>query len=137
MKKRGPKGPRLKIEVEQVVALAKLGATSKEMAAFFHCSEQTIEQRFGEQMKEGKSQMKLSLRRAQLKVAIENENPALLIWLGKQYLKQTDGPAVDININNIANTVKDDFLDELEELKENQRLKDEELSAVKDINDLN
>lgn len=40
--------------------------------------------------KEKREGGKASLRRKQFKVACENENPTMLVWLGKQYLGQTD-----------------------------------------------
>ena len=45
---------------------------------------------------------KCSLRRSQWKVATQTENPALLIWAGKQYLGQSEkvdhGGKVDLNL---------------------------------------
>ena len=36
--------------------------------------------------------MKMKLSEAQVKTAIEDRNPTLLVWLGKQYLGQKDVP---------------------------------------------
>ena len=36
--------------------------------------------------------MKMKLSEAQVKTAIEEHNPTLLVWLGKQYLGQKDVP---------------------------------------------
>ena len=44
-------------------------------------------------IKRGKG--KISLRRAQFKTAVENNNPTMLIWLGKQYLGQLDNKNIN------------------------------------------
>ena len=36
--------------------------------------------------------MKMKLSEAQVKAGIEDRNPTLLVWLGKQYLGQKDVP---------------------------------------------
>jgi hypothetical protein len=42
-------------------------------------------------MIKGREDVKMSLRRAQLQLAL-NGNPTMLIWLGKQLLGQQDAP---------------------------------------------
>lgn len=46
--------------------------------------------RFSEVFKEKKKAGTISLRAAQFQKAIKEKNPTMQIWLGKQYLGQTD-----------------------------------------------
>jgi hypothetical protein len=94
--------PKLEIKPDQVVELAKLGASNVDIARFFDCSEATIRQRFAAETARGHAERRIELRRWQWKAAAGG-NVAMLIWLGKQYLGQSDkletknevGPAVD------------------------------------------
>ena len=43
--------------------------------------------------------MKMKLSEAQVKTAIEEHNPTLLVWLGKQYLGQKDIPDSETSQN--------------------------------------
>lgn len=81
--------PKKNIDAEEVYKLAKLGCKNEEIAAWFNCTADTIERRFAPELAKGKSEMKMSLRRWQLRAA-ENGNASLLIWLGKQILGQRD-----------------------------------------------
>jgi hypothetical protein len=77
--------------------LAALQCTLKEIAAFFNCSEDTIENavkrekkmRFSEYYDQKRRAGWVSLRRKQYEKAMEG-NVVMLIWLGKQYLGQTE-----------------------------------------------
>ena len=80
------------VDPETVFKLALMGATNVEIADWYGVTEQTIRYRFNEYLQKARSSLKIKLRRAQLKVAIENENPTMLIWLGKQILAQSDQP---------------------------------------------
>lgn len=52
---------------------------------------------------------KVSLRRAQFKSAVENLNPTMLIWLGKQHLAQADKVEhiQEVNNNTIVHFTRD------------------------------
>lgn len=80
----------------QVRKLAQIGATVKEIADFFNCSDTTINNRFQSELNAGRADMKLSLRKAQMDLAMEG-NATLLIWLGKQVLNQTDAASLAIS----------------------------------------
>jgi hypothetical protein len=54
---------------------------------------------FSKAYKKGFSSMKMKLSEAQVKTAIEEHNPTLLVWLGKQYLDQKDNPMPDEDVN--------------------------------------
>lgn len=89
--------PRIEINWEELDKLCFLQCTLREIAGFFDCSEDTIDRRLKEQYGVGfaeyfavKSQGgKISLRRLQYQTATKG-NVSMLIWLGKQWLGQTD-----------------------------------------------
>jgi hypothetical protein len=70
--------------------LASIGCNQKEIATMVGCSEDTLQRRFSEEMKRGWDKMKVSIKRAQYQVGVENKNVTMLIWLGKQHLGQSD-----------------------------------------------
>ena len=94
-KKPAKKGrPIKKIDVEQVRALARLGCTYDEIADVLGMARST----FGKKLKQkevreayerGLSEGDVSIRRAQYDAAV-NGKTAMLIWLGKNRLNQTD-----------------------------------------------
>lgn len=81
--------PQIEIDALQVEKLASIGAKNNEIADFYNCSTDTIERRFAAELTKGRANLRLSLRRWQLKAA-EKGNAAMLIWLGKQLLEQSD-----------------------------------------------
>jgi hypothetical protein len=81
--------PLIPIDENQVEKLASIMCTMNEIAAFFGCSVDTIENRFSDVIKTGREKGTASLRRMQYQAA-EKGNTAMLIWLGKQYLGQAD-----------------------------------------------
>lgn len=81
--------PKKPIDEEQLRKLGRIMCTNEEVAAFFGVSADTIERRFAGVLKEEREKGKTSLRRFQY-LAAEKGNTAMLIWLGKQFLGQTD-----------------------------------------------
>lgn len=81
--------PKIVIDLEQVTALAKIGCTFEEMATVLKCSAKTLQRRYVQRINEGRLDAKASLRKWQWDAA-KRGSPALLIWLGKQELGQTD-----------------------------------------------
>jgi hypothetical protein len=77
------------IDEKQVEFLASRFWKNTEIAAFFGCDEGTIRKRFSDAITKGKELGKGSLRDAQIKLALAG-NATMLIWLGKQYLEQTE-----------------------------------------------
>ena len=75
---------------ESVTKLASYGCTLNEIADFHNVDVNTIRRRFKLELKVGKVDVKIRLRKAQLKLAIEGQNATMQIWLGKQMLNQTD-----------------------------------------------
>jgi len=95
--------PRIEIDWDEFDKLCKLQCTLAEIAGWFDCSEDTIENRvkevhgvtFSDFYTKKKSKGKISLRRTQWKMAETNATMAL--WLGKQYLDQKDRSEMDFN----------------------------------------
>ncbi len=89
--------PRLDIDFAELGTLCELQCTLKDIAHFFHCSEDTIQNRVKEKwgitfsaysdQKTGDG--KISLRRAQFASAMRG-NVSMQIWLGKQLLGQKE-----------------------------------------------
>lgn len=88
--------PRIEIDPKQFEGLCNLQCTKEEIAGFFHCSEDTIEnwckKEYGDIFsvvyKKHSQGGKISLRRYQYRMA--EKSATMAIWLGKQWLGQTD-----------------------------------------------
>lgn len=85
------------IDPMEVRNLAAIGATQKEIANFYGVSPDTIRRNFADEIRKGHEDIRMELRRAQIKNAINHGSNAMLIWLGKQMLGQTDKQEVDHN----------------------------------------
>jgi len=81
---------------ERILDLARIQCTMTEIAACCKCSVDTLEKRFTDVIKRGYEEGKESLRRAQVKKAMEG-NPTMLIWCGKHILKQREVIEIDSN----------------------------------------
>lgn len=80
----------LKVIDENVVfELASIFCTNEQIATIVGCSADTIERRFAGIVEKGREVAKSNLRRKQYEVAMSG-NVGMLIWLGKQYLGQSD-----------------------------------------------
>ena len=113
--------PRKDINRQQFENLCGLQCTEEEIASFFDCSVDTVERfckreykaTFAEVFKIKRGIGKISLRRSQMKLA--EKYPAMAIFLGKQYLDQTD--KIETSIvgidENLRNEVED-FLNDTE-----------------------
>ena len=87
------------IPPEEVFKLASIGCKDIEIADWFGVDNNTLRYNFSAEPTKGREHLKQSLRRAQLEVALKG-NAVMLIWLGKQYLGQTDSP-IDVDSNKI------------------------------------
>lgn len=92
--------PKLEIDGTEVEKLASIGCTTQEIAAFFDCSKDTIENRFSAELAKGRENGKTRLRRLQLQAA-QKGNVVMLIWLGKQMLGQKEKVEADVNSTQI------------------------------------
>ena len=86
------------IPPEKVRMLASFGCTYIEVGKYFGCSEKVIRTRFRKEYEQGREEMRLSLRQLQWKFA-QKGNTALLIFLCKNFLNQTDKSQVDMTGN--------------------------------------
>lgn len=76
---------------DDVYKLAEIGCTDREIAEWFQIKEDTLRYNFADYLTKGRAGMKRRLRAVQLSTALAG-NATLLIWLGKQYLGQSDQP---------------------------------------------
>ena len=88
------RGATAKIDMEELEKLCAMQATDEEIAAWFGVAARTIERRrqdpaFAEVMERGRAKGRLTMRRAQMKL-LEQGNATMGVWLGKQYLGQSD-----------------------------------------------
>lgn len=81
--------PKLEIDERKVRTMASFGCTYEEIASVLGCSVKTLKRRYKEAFNRGQDAMRASVRRMQVEKA-EAGNVTMLIWLGKQYLGQTD-----------------------------------------------
>lgn len=95
--------PRKEIDLEQFKKLCGLQCTLAEIAGFFDCSEDTIEnwckrelhRGFSDVFKEYSASGKISLRRNQFRLA--EKSATMAIFLGKNYLGQRDNIEIEDN----------------------------------------
>ena len=98
--------PRIELDPKQAKIFGYFRATYDTMAEQIGCHVDTIraamqdeDSEFSKAYKKGFSSMKMKLSEAQVKSGIEDRNPTLLVWLGKQYLDQKDNPMHDEDVN--------------------------------------
>ena len=86
-------------DLEATEKLCRLNCTDAEIAAYFNVCRKTVERErrdnpeFDAIIEKGKSYGKLALRRKQVELANDG-NVTMLIWLGKQYMGQSDKVAI-------------------------------------------
>ena len=86
------------VNPDDVYKLAVIGSSDREIARWFDMDENTLRYNFSDIMEKGREDLKHSLRKAQIKLALSG-NATMLIWLGKNILSQSDTPS-----NTDANT---------------------------------
>jgi hypothetical protein len=94
--KKHPGGrPKIKMGIEEVENLSRLNCTMDELAAYFRVDVRTVQLRaqkepaFRAAVERGQAMGRLSVRRQQARL-LEQGNPTISIWLGKQLLGQRD-----------------------------------------------
>ena len=108
--------PVIEIKKEQFESLCNLQCTLDEIAGFFKCSSDTIErwckrtynESFAEAYKKHSQNGRISLRREQWKLA-QKGNASMLIWLGKQYLGQSE--KIDANVKDVHKKEMAEFME--------------------------
>ena len=104
--------PRIEIDREQFQKLCAIQCTLSEIAAWFKCSEDTIENwckrelkmSFSDAHKIWSADGKISLRRTQFKMA--EHNVSMAMFLGKVYLGQREVQDVVISAENADDTIR-------------------------------
>ena|SRR5271170_1728201 len=94
--KKHPGGrPKVKMGLEEVENLSRLNCTMEELAAYFRVDVRTVQLRaqrepaFRAAIERGQALGRLSVRRQQTRL-MDQGNPTISIWLGKQLLGQRD-----------------------------------------------
>ena len=77
------------LDTKQGEQLAGFGCTDTEIASFFDISRTTLERNYEHYLTKGRESGKIRLRQYQWSAA-KKGNVAMLIWLGKQLLNQSD-----------------------------------------------
>lgn len=81
---------RVPVPRDEVLKLARLGCTLREISAFFGVTDDAISRNFRDELEAGKADQKIRLRQAMMKNACENMNPAVQIFLAKNILGMTN-----------------------------------------------
>jgi hypothetical protein len=103
--------PKLQLNVDQIVKAASWGCTVSEIASLMDCSEATLTSQYLGYINKGRQSLGSSLKQRQVELAMGG-NVTMLIWLGKQYMGQSDKSEVqqrtsgDINV--VVKVVEDD-----------------------------
>jgi len=101
--------PKKNIDENLISELAGLNCSIEEIAKIVGISKTTLYRSYGTLIKRGREIVKTSLKRKQYEVAMKG-NPALLIWLGKIILKQTEKSKMDGELKiKIIREVKEDL----------------------------
>ena len=79
------------IDPESVEKLAGYGCTNREIADFYGCTESLIGKSYSSFLIKGRTKGKMRLRQLQWNAA-EKGNVAMLIFMGKNLLGQSDNP---------------------------------------------
>jgi len=77
---------------EEVYKLAALGCKNTEIADWFGVTEEAIARNFATELLKGRAAVRISLRRAMLNNACQNNAASVQIFLAKNFLGMSDSP---------------------------------------------
>jgi hypothetical protein len=97
----------------QVEQLAALGLSDSEIAGLLGRCEAWAKLHYRSALSRGRARLRLSLRRAQIRCALAG-NPSLLIFLGKNYLRQSDRQSLDVSAEHRALAITPHILERLQ-----------------------
>lgn len=105
--------PRKEIDKKNFESLCELQCTEEEFCGFFGCCTETLNawckrtygKSFSEIFKEKRGAGKVSLRRAQFQAA-KNGNATMLVWLGRNWLGQSENKQEEATKNELMQSVK-------------------------------
>jgi len=96
----------IKPDPDKIQMLASFGCSIIEIAKYFKVDESTVRKNYQDELETGRESLKVKLRMLQWQFA-ERGNTALLIWLGKQFLDQSE-PRREIGlISNLESVLKE------------------------------
>ena len=104
--------PKKEIDYDMAEKLAGIMCTQEEIASFLGLSVRTLQrdEEFCRVYKKGQDNGKISLRRMQFKLA--DRNPAMAIFLGKQYLGQKDNIELEstqlVKVEELLNKIEEE-----------------------------
>jgi hypothetical protein len=84
-----PGHPLVVLDTEQLKLLVKIGCTMDEIVEVLKVSKDTIERRYMADVYAARKERNVVIRRKQYQLAMEGDR-TMLVWLGKQWLGQTD-----------------------------------------------
>ena len=117
---------------DKVEMLSSFGCSTVEIARLHNCSEATIRTKFKEELERGRESMKIKLRQLQWKTAEQGSN-AMLIFLGKQYLGQSDRNEFEL-VGNLEGLLKECGYEESpiekKSIKQREALEDTQVPAL-------
>ena len=114
--------PAIAIDYKILDDLLKIQCTLRECASVLNCSEDTIERAvqrdqnktFADYSREKRSAGLASLRRRQYNKAVEQGDTVMLIWLGKQYLNQSDKQKIEADISSTHVIIEAAAMDQMQ-----------------------
>jgi len=87
--------PLLNLNERQILELAKIQCTTKEIAAVMDCSVSTLDKSFSDLINKGREAGKITLRKYMWNAA-EKGNVTMMIWLSKQILGMREPQIIEI-----------------------------------------
>ena len=79
---------------KRIAALAGTGATDDEIAIQMDLSVEKLRRQFGRALRRARATLKVRLRARQTSLALQEKgSERMLLWLGRQYLGQTESPS--------------------------------------------
>jgi hypothetical protein len=85
----------LTVDVAMVYEAAKTHASYEQLGRIFGLGASTMKDKFEEVVLKARAEAQKNLLSAQFQTAINDRNPTMQIWLGKQYLDQRDVTRVE------------------------------------------
>ena len=130
-----PGRPKVEIDLDLVYALAKIHCSVQEIASIVGVSRDTINRRCSDIIERAKDEGRMSLRRAQFHKAINEGNVVMQIFLGKNWLGQSDNP-VSAGASKILpwnDDVEDAVQDEQEQIELSEDARDSIKAEVESV----
>ena len=128
LKRKAPRSRANMLDLKKIRSWAEVGCTRDEIAALLNVDQGWLDDQITkdgdleEAILTGCANMKQSLRSVQVRLALSG-HPSMLIWLGKQYLGQSDKQesktetTVNVVLQNAMKELRDMSTEDLEEIK--------------------